>query len=360
MFLWTQEVIISIISLIPVLIGNYIVILALKKHKNNFIIIFSYAWTSYTLFRVFESLSILLQNIYLYKLCNNLSILALINIVLAYEYLAKDRIRNVVIAILMIFSTLIVYVQFTEPTVESYLMANGDPSFTVVGNMRVFTMIMALYATAVFCFYNYKIWVNSPVYLKFYTKLNLLGSIIFGPLYAIFFATGLTTLYPVFAYSISPIGVITSAYAIYKRPEIVYILPFQLIQLNVIQGNTGLSVYSHYWSEKSRITSDEIFSSVIEAMKSFTEEMLNVGGLKMIILQQGVLVLEEDQNSNFYFVLLASKINSFLIQSLGMFTTRFSQCFADRVQDDFVLDETIVKTEADEILDEVFKYIPKL
>ena len=118
------------------------------------------------------------------------------------------------------------------------------------------------------------------------------------------------------------IGIFIIIYAIIKEPKLCYILPFTIYRI-LVKDKEGYPLFDHNWSESD--INELIFTGFINTVQVMSEEVMNIGGLIDINLEEGILILHE---SHLITVgLVASKSSKLLKDALLGFTRDFELQF---------------------------------
>jgi len=117
------------------------------------------------------------------------------------------------------------------------------------------------------------------------------------------------------------IGGIIIIFSVLREPKLLYILPFTIHRI-VIKDRNGHPLYDHDWSETN--ISEAIFTGFLNAVQLMSEEVMHIGGLLDINLEEGILILKESKNITVG--LVASKSSKLLRGSLIKFTNDFEIC----------------------------------
>jgi len=166
-------------------------------------------------------------------------------------------------------------------------------------------------------------WKNTPFLYKKEAFLLVLIITIFLPFSIISYL--FTLWHPTFIILsdiILALGWYAIIYVITKEPKLLYILPFTVYRISV-KDRDGSPLFDHDWSESN--INENVFTGFINAVQLMSEEMMQVGGLLAINLQEGILIV---YNSKFVTVgLVSSKSSTLLRDCLRNFTHDFEEQF---------------------------------
>jgi hypothetical protein len=118
------------------------------------------------------------------------------------------------------------------------------------------------------------------------------------------------------------IGLIIINLAFLREPKLLFILPFKIYRI-VVKDKNGHPLYDHDWSETE--ISETIFTGFLNAVQLMSEEVMHIGGLLDINLEDGILILKESENITVG--LVASKSSKLLRDSVINFTNDFETKF---------------------------------
>jgi len=239
-------------------------------------------------------------------------------LIIGINYTIRETFYSKGLIICFGLGILFAYLTFQPGVVESsletgYLRMNWTGAFNILA--IVFTAIIALYLF----YWGLKTWLNAPVLIKKEASIFLLGIIITSPVGMVFYIFYLIE--PVFILASDfalIIGILIFLIAILREPKLLYILPFTVYRISV-KDREGFPLFDHDWS-KSNI-SDTIFTGFLNAVQLMSEEVMNIGGLLDINLEEGILVLKESKLITVG--LVASKSSKLLRESVVKFTNDF-------------------------------------
>jgi len=90
-----------------------------------------------------------------------------------------------------------------------------------------------------------------------------------------------------------------------------------------VKDRKGQPLFDHDWSESS--ISESIFTGFINAVQLMSEDVMHIGGLLDINLEEGILILKESERITVG--LVASKSSKLLRDSVISFSTEFEKMF---------------------------------
>ena len=319
---WTPE------GIFVILAGSIFLILAIivfKSPKTKNIrsvkyLAFSILFSSAYFFSTF--LSILLLSEVLTVIYNSMFIGTAVFITIAINYIMKDRIYSTSLLIIIILSSLIVFLAFQTPVV-SIVVVSGFYTTEATGYFFLFSELLAAFTLLNMFYWGIKTFLYSPPFIKkeatiFFFGTTLMSIVTLFIYYLYFFFPIFLIIYPL----VSSLGISTFMIAIIKEPKLLYILPFEINRI-LVKDREGFPLFDHDWSDST--ISDNIFSGFINAVQIMSEEVINKGGILDIILSDGILILRESEFITLG--LIASKPSKLLRESLINFSDEFESNF---------------------------------
>ncbi|MCY3414556.1 MAG: hypothetical protein INQ03_23105 [Candidatus Heimdallarchaeota archaeon] len=353
---WTIESILVFASLPPLIYTIFVVGRIYFSNKITFLSVFFTAWVMLALYWIVLGFSYLFYNEQLFKYAGLLILPIYVMIPIAFDLMVDDKISTSRFAILMMLIGILLYDLFLHDQTAENIYQNGDKSFIVTGNYRIILAIVAIYAGGVFVFNSYRIMKQSPQTLRGYAQINFIGSLLFAVIPALIFALEINNYIPGIDIATSVIGLVVSAWALNKRPQLFYVLSFSTYKLSVIQSDSGISLFSYNWND-GLFVDDLLFSSIIEGIKGFTDEVLNAGLLESFNLQKGKLMLTHTDDQQYYFVLFASRESVMLRNALELFKKDFIDTYKPSKLDTKTVVDIVQYERADKLVKKAFSFI---
>ncbi|MFX1375270.1 MAG: hypothetical protein ACFFA0_05615 [Promethearchaeota archaeon] len=172
-------------------------------------------------------------------------------------------------------------------------------------------------------YWGIKTWLNVPFLIKKEALIYLTGIILIGPISVIVYLLYyIDPIFIIWANSLFCLGLLIFSIAILKEPKVLYILPFTVYRI-IIKDREGAPLYDHDWSESN--INENIFTGFLNAVQLMSEELMNIGGLLDINLENGILIVYE---SKYITVgLVSSKSSKLLRDAVVDFTQDFEHKF---------------------------------
>jgi hypothetical protein len=321
---WNLLVIITLISgigivLVPVLL-NFIAP-ATKKIRSLFYIKWAILIMGISTF--LDGISTLFMNIFIAIFSAILFIPGLICLSIGINYTIKETYISIHLIIISCLGFLFCYLAFQPGAVEP-IIEYGSLSLIWVGLFGILSDLLTIFALILLLYWGFKTWRNAPFLIKKEATIFFMGICIATILSSItvLFRREYHLLSDILLYSFFIIGTITLTYAIIKEPKLFYILPFTVYRI-LVKDKEGFPLFDHDWSESD--ISEIMFSGFINAVQLMSEEVMNIGGLVDINLEEGMLIVHE---SKFITVgLVTSKSSKLLRDALVNFSKDFEQQF---------------------------------
>lgn len=209
-----------------------------------------------------------------------------------------------------------------------------------------------------------KVNVNSPKSLKRYSRLSLVGAIIFFlvPLEMLvdnFLATNaiITNLFLLgIDFLEIGIGTLLIAISFIKEPKLAFVLPFKVMRLTIFETEGGIMLYTHTWAKDHELVNEELFSSMLQGIRVILSESVKRGNVRDIHLDKATLILQHSEKYPIACVLVTTRSSRALRNALDTFVRRF-------IEEHSIKFDALYETEAfkstSRIVEECFPFVPK-
>ncbi len=351
----TLKFILGLIAAIPTY-GISFIYLKLNKNLNDKVLYYYFiAWFSLATYILSLSIGTLFMNFAIYQYSNFFLVMMLIFTEFAFSHMVIGKISNLRLPIISIISFVSISVLFLPGGTKITTYPNGEVSPAVAGYNSYTTIIMTLYILTSFTALGIKLNRNSSSKYKYYTTVYLIGIIISGVITLILFLFNVQNIIPSITFLTIALGAFVSTIALYKQPELLYLLPFHAVRLSVIDKLTGLDIYTYTW-DKSQYVIDTLYTSVIQGLNTFSQDVIHMGTIKEIKLEDGIMSIWMNEDKSIYYVLLTNKMSYVL--NIGM--KRFIYLFYDTFKEDLEAEYVTFNRykEADQIVSICFPFIP--
>ena len=319
---WTPEVIVVFINTGILLFCSILMYISPRTQKILSVVYFRIAWIFFSLFFLFEGISILLLSLAITQTYTLFNAVGIIFFLIGINYTMRERLFSFGLIVVIIFVVLLLYIQFQSDVavivVEGgYITTKIIGIYNIIGDLLISIMLIYTFIWAI------KTLRNAPYQIKteatlFFLALTL-SSIITLIVYSFYYFDPIFILISDLIFSF---GGCAFTYSIIKEPKLLYILPFQINRI-LVKDRDGFPLFDHDWSE-SKI-SDSIFTGFINAVQLMSEEIIHKGGLLDIFLTDGILIVRESEYITIG--LVASKSSKLLRKSIINFAIDFDEKF---------------------------------
>jgi len=319
---WNMEVIVDFIIVALGLIVLSISYYSPKSKKIKSLFFIRLGWIFFWMYILFDGLAILLINEYISIFDGLILIPMTICITIGVTYTIKETFYSKGLLFICGLSTLFIYIGMQPGATRIYLEAgylrvDWAGSFNIMGIL--FTSISVLYLF----FWGIKTWKNAPFLIKKEANIFFIGILFICPLGLIFYVLYLfETLLILVSGFMTMIGSLIFIFTLAREPKLLYILPFTIYRI-VVKDRDGQPLYDHDWSDTN--ISEAIFTGFLNAVQLMSEEVMHIGGLLDINLEEGILIVKESKNITVG--LVASKTSKLLRDSVIKFTDDFEMKF---------------------------------
>ena len=280
--------------------------------------------------------------------------------VFAFDMMMRDRINPYELSFVVLLNGLILYIVSDPGSIVLEELSNGDRTVAHGNAARNMIFILGIFMSVIYLYYTLRIYQHSSPRYKKYALILFVGAIVFGPIVIISFMLRFGTVIPGISAIISSIGVLMTAIAIQKSPQLIYILKAQVVKLSVIDRNSGLTLFTYDWNLDLIDVEDSLIASVLESISIFTQEVFNKGGLREILLEDSVIYIDQSSNYNCNFILISNNRSELLKRNLKVFLDLFIEKFSvilDNMQKPVI--ETSEFDQANLLVPLAFPYIPR-
>jgi hypothetical protein len=231
------------------------------------------------------------------------------------------------------------------------LMNMGDYSVPYWNSLNLVVSYFMLYV-ALISILNYCAIVlkNAPKRFKSDSKRIILGVCIFA------FGTFTASLFMSFIGMeiASGVGFLISGYYVIKYSELLYVLPFTVHRLTVIDRSSGIMLYDYAWTDNP--INSTLIGGLLQGLQNISTEVLKRGEIEEIKLKSGILLFRS--TPNILVGLLTSKTSAHLRDGFGKFVSEFENCFQQNLENNNV--SNCNYEEADNLIKSIFANIPDL
>ncbi len=239
-----------------------------------------------------------------------------------------------------------------------YIISISDGELKVNLNTlhNIYSMIHTFLAAFIWFLYSLKIYLKTPRQFRKYSLLNLFGGILVGIITPLVVSLGLNVGFAMNMILIS-IGLLLSIIAFTKEPKLAGILPFKVINLTVIDTESGLSIFSFDWNTKEHIINDDLFSNLLQGISAILNEAVNRGNAREIRLDEAIIILDRSEKYPVACVLTCTKSSKSLRYALNLFTEKFCDKYSDGFADMYNVGQF---KRADQLISDCFPFVPRV
>ncbi len=291
-----------------------------KKIKSLFYI--RLGFTGFWVFMLLDGLAFLFLSEFLGLINGIILFLATIFIIIGVNYTIKESFYSIGLIIAIGLSILLFYVG-TQPGAVDIELQSGYLRVRWVGLFSTLAMTLTGVALYYLLYWGIKTYKHAPFLIKKEASIFFIGILIVSPLSLVFYYLYVFEPLFILASGIAMlVGAIIITLTVIREPKLLYILPFTIYRI-VVKDRDGHPLYDHDWSE-SNIT-ETIFTGFLNAVQLMSEEVMHIGGLLDIHLEEGILILKE--SNRITVGLVSSKSSKLLRGSVIKFTEDFEKKF---------------------------------
>ena len=319
---WSPEVIIDLILATILLVSVILTYITPKTKKITSLFYIRLSLIFLSLYFLFEAISFLFMSILLHRIHTILIFPAAIFMLIGINYTMKESFMSITLIPTFSLGIFLCYLTFQTGMIKPAIEL-GYPTIVWTGLLTIISISIELMFFIAFFYWGLKTWINAPFLIKKEASLFFIGfciSIVLSGILYIF-----SFWIPILKYlsDISMVlGLIIITIAILREPKLLYILPFTIYRI-IVKDQEGFPLFDHDWS-KSEI-SETIFSGFINAIQLMSEDIMNIGGVVDIQLEEGILNLQHTELITV--VLVASKSSKLLRECTQKFSIDFQQKF---------------------------------
>ena len=321
---WTIEVVVGFFVssvIITVAILSYLKLKHIKV-KSLFYIRLSFLLSG--LYFLLEAIADLFLNIFLARLYHFIYPLIVISFLIGVTYSKKESVYSISLILIFILLPILYITTFLPDVLEIIHVSEFDYLKIIEKGMLDLLIILFYILTGVLSYYwGFLIWRNTPFLYKKEAFLLVLPLMIIFPFSIVSYLFTLWhTTFIILSDITLALGWYVIIYAITKEPKLLYILPFTVYRI-IVKDRDGNPLFDHDWSESN--INENVFTGFINAVQLLSEEVMHIGGLLDVNLQEGILIV---YNSKYITVgLVSSKSSKLLRDCVRNFTHDFEEQF---------------------------------
>lgn len=315
----------ELVSLISITIIFLIITIAIQVSKitKRFPLLFYLRLTSWFLVLYFltDIISIIFQNEAFARLHVILVFPITFFFILFFNNMLKESYYTFGFILSCCLGFLLIFMG-TQPNAVTLVTEMGFEKYVSDGLFNITYIILFLLFLSYLFFWGFKTWLSSPFYYKKKSLLCFTGVIIYaaGSIFQLLYYMS-----PFFNFSIlltNLISILIIVIVIMKEIKILYVLPYTVYRI-AVRDNNGNPLYDHDWTEMS--ITETVFTGFLNAIELMSEEVMQVGGILDINLNEGILIVNRSEYITVG--LLASKASKLLRDCVNNFTNDFENKF---------------------------------
>ncbi len=315
---WTPEVIVDFIVGTILLVASMLTYLEPKIKKLKSILLIRLGIFLMSVFYYFDGLKILFLSKIISSFNSIILVSTIIFILMGINYITRESINSLYLILTSCIGILTIYLAFQPESIQvgiefGYLDVNW------IGILAFMDVFYSFIGIIVLLNWGIRTWLNAPILIKRDALMFLIGIFIAGPIYFINYSLYyLGILFVIFGDILFGIGTLIFSISILREPKLLYFLPFKINRI-LVKDRDGSPLFDHSWSEL--VVDENIFTGFLNAVQLMSEEVMNIGGLLDINLEQGILIVNESKLITVG--LVASKSSKLLRESVVKFTQEF-------------------------------------
>ncbi|MFW9866604.1 MAG: hypothetical protein ACFFEN_10955 [Candidatus Thorarchaeota archaeon] len=319
---WTPEAIIEILVVITIFTAGFLSYIDPKTRKIRSLLYIRLGIYFMGLFFLIDVLSILFLSTLLCRIYALMLFPSTVFFIIGINYVIKDSFNSV--ALILAFSLGILYCFVAlQPNSVNLIIESGFLTTNMAGLFEIVGDCFQVLLGIVVFYWGLKTLLNVPFLIRREALIFFIG-IIFASIVTliIYIFYYLDPIYISFANIATGVGCFMFIIAIVREPKLLYILPYTVHRI-IVKDREGFPLYDHDWAESK--VNETLFSGFLNAVQLMSADVMNIGGLLDINLEEGILILKESELITVG--LIASKSSVLLRDSIVNFTNDFEKKF---------------------------------
>jgi len=318
---WTPEIIVEIIVSFSLFLAAYITYIEPKTKKVQSLIYIRLGLIFMGLLFALDLIANLFLSSFLTRISGLMLLPAAIFFVIGVNYIIRESYNSVFLVGVCCAGFLFCYLAF-QPGAVGLATNMGFININWTGLYELMGSLFIIFMGSISFYWGFKTWLNAPFLIKREASIFLLGVVINGPVtLSIYLLSYWNPLFILFAYTSIGIGTLIFCIVMVREPKLLYILPFTLYRI-IVKDREGYILFDHDWSSSN--VHESVFTGFINAVQIMSEDVMNLGGLLDINLEDSILILNELESIT---VGLLSSKSSKLLRGL---VVSFSKTFQER------------------------------
>ncbi len=328
---WTLEVTISLISLIPTVIGFLIALNQYNKMRNHCVFFMTLAY----FFMVMDCILLALSKLFLSSLLFILTVYTIIAFIFCYIifliYIFKESINPTFLLLLTALSSAVVVFSFDPNATRIFHFPSGEIGLTWTGNFLFTTMLAYLVSISFFLYYVVKIFYYTPDNLKKISSLNLIGAICLSILSPISAVSVIVQILPGIHLVFQGIGALLMTIAFQVQPKLYFIPSFRNLHHIYFYTSDGGSIYDQAFKAEANVSAN-LVAGGLTGISALIQEVTKTETELDILIQKGRFILLE-HGKYVSVALVTEKNHIFLRDNLRKIVKEVEEHFSTELED---------------------------
>ncbi len=311
-----------IFSSIPSLVSGALLLYKYRAVQSRNLLVLSIVWFCLGFNNLFVSLAIFINSPELFKARTVFLVIMAVSLQVGYDLITNDKINNLRFVILL-FITSGLYVVVLNTSLVEY----NSGVLVFFGISRLFLVLIGFYLSLLILLLSFHFIRKSKKNNRFPTIIFFIGALFLGPITILSYWMDLHLLYfreELFA----SIGIILITTAIYYFPVLMFMLPYELRKLYVIDQVSSKVIYSFSWEDSVNIKQHEKFVvDVLSATSEMYNNLFHTGLFSEIKFENGSVMFNTKHSETLAFVLLVNRYSKYISNELDKFAKDFIDTF---------------------------------
>jgi hypothetical protein len=324
----TPEIIVEIFTSGSLFLASYIMSIKPKIKKVHSLFFIRLALIFMGLLFTLDLIANMFLDIFLTRIAGLMLFPAAIFFIIGVNYILKESYNSILLVIIFSVGCLFCYVAFLPDSV-GFEIDMGFLAVNWIGLYKIMGFMFICFMGSISFYWGLKTWINAPFLIKKEASIFLLGVLINGPVtLTIFLFSIWNPTLIILAYASTGIGTFTFCLIMSEEPKLLYILPFTLYRI-IVKDREGYLLFDHDWSSTN--VKDSVFTGFLNAVQLMSEEIMKMGGLLDINLEEGILILNKSETISVG--LLSSKTSKLLRVLVVNFSKAFQERFSKELKE---------------------------
>ncbi|MFX1569489.1 MAG: hypothetical protein ACFFCV_14095 [Promethearchaeota archaeon] len=319
---WTPEIIVEIFASSIILIATLLMFITPRTKNIKSLSYIRVALFFMAMLFILDLLANLFLNLFISRICGLMLFPSAVFFAIGINYTIKETSNSPFLLIAVGLGILYTYLAF-QPGAVRFEIEGGYLNVNWTGLYELEGLIFIFFVGSASFYWGLKTWLNAPFLIKKEATIFFIGTLINGPItLLIYLFYYWNPIFILFAYATTGLGNLLVGLGILLEPKLLYILPFTVNRI-VVRDRRGNALFNYDWSLSS--LSESVFTGFLNAVQLMSEEVINMGGLLDIKLEEGILTLYESELISVG--LVSSKSSKLLRECVVGFSNEFQNIF---------------------------------